>query len=145
MIDEDQLNSEDKLLKELFHQTAKVPDGRMKEQIMRSIEIRPTFEYEPVISKKAWWVIGSLFLSTIAFLFLGYKGEGGKPYFDLEWPSLDFSALSEWSAKLTGVFNGFSLQLPEVSSIVVAALAAIMLAGVAFVVSYKNKVTHNLH
>ncbi|WP_421874241.1 hypothetical protein [Marinoscillum sp.] len=140
-----QLNSEDQFLNELFQQSATTPKGSLKEEIMRSIEARPAFEYEPVISKKAWRVIYSVFLSTIGYLLFAYKGEGGKPYFDLDIPTLDFSALSEWSTKMTNAFNGFSLQLPEVSSILVASLGVILLTGVAFVVSYKNKVMHNLH
>ncbi len=142
---EQQLNPDDQFLKSVFQQSAILPDPSLKEQIMMSIETKPAFEYEPVISPKLWWVITTVFMSTIGFLLFFYRGNSGQPYFDLKLPTIDFSRLESWTNDLTKVFEGFSIRLPEVSFVAVAALSAILLVGVSFVISYRNQVVHSDH
>ena len=138
---QDGFNPENDLLKDLFQQSAQEPDTGLKDQIMQSVEHPSVFKYEPVIGVKAWWAISGLFLCTVAYLLFWYRGNSGQPYFNLDYPSFDLVNFENWTSR---IFHGVSFQLPDVSITIISALAAMMLIGVSFVVSYKNKVSHNI-
>ena len=145
MREEQNMNPEDQMLKDLFRQGEKTPQAFLKEQIMASIEPKSTFEYQPVISKRAWWFIGSGFISLMVYLLFGYKNEAGKPYFQVELPSMDFNRLNQWSNDFTQAFDGLSFQLPEVPFSLLAALSALIIIGVSFMISYQTRLFHSSH
>lgn len=134
-------NLQDHLLKDLFRKSEIIPTAELKEQIMLNIVQQKSseLEYEPVISRKTWWIIGTGFISLLVYLLIGFKGSSGKSYFDFDWSALDFSESVNWFTKLNIAFDEVHLQLPELHFTTLASLSAIMVMGISFIITYRMK------
>lgn len=144
MKEEQEFNTEDRLIKQLFHQSASLPKDSLKEQIMRSIEMesKPAMVYEPVISSRVWWCLASSFVALLSYLLFFYKGPSNKAYVNLKIPSFDFDQSTQWLEKMNEAFESASLTMPEVHFSALAGISAVIVLGISFIISYQWKSLH---
>lgn len=143
MKNEEQLNSEDELIRKLFQQSVTVPDRSLKEQIMKRVESQQKLEYTPVISKKTWWLIGTLFSAAIISVMLfGSKENLNDSFFGEELPSMDMNWLTDKLSKWVFTLDGLQMNVPELPFSFIPALSAVILLWVGFIISFQTKIFH---
>lgn len=127
------INKEDELLKRLFEENEVKPSSNITEKVMKRIDINPkAFEYEPVISKKAWMVMGSAFTITMLYLLINSSGVA------FETPDV----LQLIGNGILSIGDGLSfefprLSLPEIPTTMLAAIAAINIIGIYLMISFR--------
>lgn len=127
------MNQEDELLKGLFESSEVKPSSSITEKVMHRIDVNPkVFEYEPVISKKVWMMIGTAFGMIMIYLLLN----SGSNTFEV--PKL-FVLLKD---SFSGLGSSFSFEikspsLPKIPSTILIALAAINVIGIYLMISYR--------
>ncbi|MEP1034852.1 hypothetical protein [Ekhidna sp.] len=125
------MNQEDELLKGLFESSEVQPSSNITEKVMHRIDVNPkAFEYEPVISKKAWIVMGSAFAITMLYLLVNSSGVA------IEAP-IAFQVIKDGMIKFGTGFS-FELQrpaLPEIPSTLLISIAALNVIGI-YLIAY---------
>ncbi|WP_421764366.1 hypothetical protein [Ekhidna sp.] len=127
------INQEDELLKRLFEESEIKPSANITEKVMHRIDVNPkAFEYEPIISKKAWMIIGSIFAITLFYLLINSSG------FAIEAPE----AFQLIKNQFLNIGDGFSLELPrfslpEIPKTMLVAIAAINVIGIYLIISFR--------
>lgn len=87
---EEQFKKEDRILKKLISEVGtEMPGPNFNKKLMEQIEQRATerIQYQPLISKKGWVLLGIIFLLPILLYFAIPVELDGLP-FDLPWKSL---------------------------------------------------------
>ncbi|WP_436515216.1 hypothetical protein [Ekhidna sp. To15] len=127
------MNQEDDLLKRLFEESEVQSSSSITEKVMHRIDVNPkAFEYEPVISKKVWVVLGSMFALVMAYLLFDTSAN------TFEVPKLfvflqdSFSGLSD-----SFTFEVTKPSLPKIPSTILIAIAAINVIGIYLMISYR--------
>ncbi|MEO9870252.1 hypothetical protein [Ekhidna sp.] len=129
------MSGEDQFLKTLFKESETKPVLDITEQVMQRIDkSSEVFEYQPLISKQAWVIIGGLFFGTLIYLFMQTESVAIKT------PEL----MNVLSSGLLKVRNNFTIdwgamQLPEIPSTLLISIAAINIIGIYLMVSYRWK------
>ena len=129
----EELNHEDAFLKGLFQEHATKPDSDITGKVMQRIEqSSEVFEYKPLISQKAWVMIGSAFVVAISYLII--KSEG----IVIETPTL----INLIGNGLGDLGNSFQVkwsipQLPEIPMPLLVSFAAFNIIGVYLMISFK--------
>lgn len=127
------MNQEDEFLKGLFKSSEVQASSDMTEKVMHRIDVNPkAFEYEPVISKKAWITIGSTFSLVMIFLLANSSG--------LQIDIPDFIPLLKDG--LYSFSNSFSFDmslpsLPQLSPTILIAVTALNLIGIYLIAIYR--------
>lgn len=127
------INQEDELLKQLFAEGEIKPHAALTEKVMHRIgPDASAFQYKPVISKKAWIIMGSSFSMIMIFLLANSSG------LQLEIPSL----LPVLKDGLYSLGNSFSFDMslpsmPQISPTILIAIAAINLIGIYLIAIYR--------
>ena len=127
------MNQEDELLKQLFTESEIQPHSDLTEKVMHKISPDASaFQYKPVISKKAWLVMGSVFSIIMIFLLSNSTG------LQLEIPSF----LPVLKDGLYSFRNSFSFDMslpsmPHISPTILTAIAAINLIGIYLIAIYR--------
>lgn len=125
---------EDLLLKSLFRESELNSPSRLTEEVMQRIEKTSSevFEYKPIISKKVWIVMATIF--SLIMIYLLFMSSG----LVLETPALvelltnSFSNLGQ-----SFRFEIKSPSIPEIPSTILIAIAAFNVIGVYLIFSYK--------
>ncbi len=127
------MNQEDELLKRLFAEGEIQPSSELTEKVMHRIDVDPAaFKYEPIISKKVWIILGSIFSLVMIYLVANASGTAFQvPEF-----------VQTLKNHLTDFEFNFSIEytqpsLPEIPSTLLTALAAINVIGVYLIISYR--------
>jgi len=125
------MHEDDELLKELFQRSESQPGDDLKQKIMQEITVKKeVFEYQPVISKRVWRVLGSSFAALMVFLF-NYNRHDGLTIINKE----NFINLFDWDIP-SGLFNGwFEIHLDQIPSSFFVALIAFIVVGLYLIVS----------
>ncbi len=129
------MKEEDQFLKDLFKEGETKSSLDMTESVMHRIDNSSNvFEYRPLISKKAWTMIGAIFL--IAFIYLLMQTES----MAIKTPEL-IEVLNSGFLKVVNSFDltWKPLELPQIPSTLLMALAAFNIIGVFLILSYKWK------
>ncbi|MEP0985425.1 hypothetical protein [Ekhidna sp.] len=127
------MNQEDELLKRLFEESKVKSRANITEKVMHRIDVNPkAFEYEPIISKKAWVIIGSIFAITLFYLLINSSG------FAFEAPE----AFQLIKNKFLNIGDDLSFRLPqfrlpEIPRTMLAAIAAINVIGIYLLISVR--------
>ncbi len=129
------MNQEDELLKQLFAEAEITSKSDITEQVMHRLDVNPeAFKYEPVIGKKAWIVIGSVF--TLVMIYL-VANSGGSSF-----------QLPDFIQSIKGAFSNLKFNinieytqpsLPKIPSTILTALVALNVIGVYLIISYRWK------
>lgn len=137
-----QIEAEDKMLKDLFRHSAMEPSLDLKADIMKQIQVRKEmFEYKSVISKKTWVMISGAFLSLFVFL-SSQTGSSELPSF-FQWKKLDFSGANRWLDQFDRYLNSVEFHLPEIPFPIMATMGVFIIAGVYFMISYSRWFRHS--
>lgn len=127
------MNQEDELLKRLFAKSEVKPSTNMTEKVMHRIDVNPkAFQYEPIISKKSWIVMGGAFAVTMLYLLMNSTGVA------YEFPTV----LELVKNGIVSVGDSFSFEftapsLPEIPSTFLLAIAAINVIGIYILISFR--------
>lgn len=127
------MNQDDQLLRDLFKKSEVRSTPDLTEKVMHRVDQNlKVFEYEPVISRKAWVMIGCVFSFTLIFLLLK---SGGVSF---ETPEI----LMLISESFTGLGNSLSIKistpkLPQIPSTMLISIGALNIIGIYLIVSYK--------
>ncbi|MBX2873206.1 MAG: hypothetical protein KTR30_13930 [Saprospiraceae bacterium] len=129
------MGNEDQFLKDLFKEGESKTSLNITEKVMHRIDhSSKVFEYKPLISKRNWIVMGSLFFITLTYLIM--KSEG----LAISTPEL-IQVLNGGFLKVKDSFSldWKPLQLPEVPSTLLIAIGAFNIIGLYLIASYKWK------
>lgn len=122
----------EKLLKDLFQKSSSLPDEMLKQRILELVTSKQeVFEYEPVISRKAWIVIVLGISAVLISLFL-YEYSSSIEISSNLW----YQRLTDWSFALQLPELTFSMDLSQIPSSIVMALVAVIICGVYFMISF---------
>ncbi len=127
------MNHEDQLLKRLFEESEVKLNTNITEKVMHRIDVNPkAFEYEPVISKKAWTVMGSVFTVTMLYLLVNSSGVA------FEAPEM-FQLIKNGFTNIGNnwTFEFPQLSLPSIPPTMVVAIAAINIIGIYLMISFR--------
>ncbi|MEO9485777.1 MAG: hypothetical protein ABJG47_20135 [Ekhidna sp.] len=128
-----EMNTEDELLKRLFVEGEVEPSSNLTEKVMHRIDAdQKAFEYEPVISKKAWVFMGSIFSMVMIYLMLN---SGGHSFQIPEFAQVLKDNLNGLRFDFSFKYNGLSL--PNIPSSLLTSLAAINVIGIYLIVIYR--------
>lgn len=125
---------EDLLLKSLFKENAIHSPSRLTEEVMQRIEKTSSevFEYKPIISKKVWIIMATIFSLIMIYLLIMSGG------LVLETPAL----IELLTNSFSNLGQSFSFEIkapriPEIPSTILIAIAAFNVIGVYLIFSYK--------
>ena len=124
---------DDQQLKDLFMQHAAEQESSMTERIMVSIDkSSKIFEYQPLISKKAWIAVGASFLFAMVYLFLQLET------IPIKTPEL-LNILSDGIIDVANSFKFQPIQInwPNIPSTIWLAVAAFNIIGIYLIISFK--------
>jgi hypothetical protein len=127
------MNQDDQLLRDLFkkNEVRSTPD--LTQKVMHQIDQNSKiFEYEPVISKEAWIMIGSVFSLTLIYLLSKTGGASFQVPEVLQLISESFTGLGSSLS-----FKTIVPKLPEIPSTILISIAALNIIGIYLIVSYK--------
>ena len=128
------MNQEDELLKGLFESSEIQAPSDITERVMHRIDVNPkAFEYQPLISKKVWMIMGGAFAMIMIYLLWN---SGSNP--------IELPKVAVWlKDSFSGIGNNFNIkspslpQLPQIPSTMLIALAAINVIGVYLMISFR--------
>ncbi len=123
---------ENEFLKDLF-QCGKETEVEITSKVMQRIEkSSELFEYQPVISKKVWIIMGSFFTLTIFYLLMQSQTNM------INYPALLTSIGNGYSMLKTNLtFNWSGFKIPAINSSVLIAIMAFNVIGVYLIFSYR--------
>ncbi|WP_424963305.1 hypothetical protein [Ekhidna sp.] len=129
------INQEEKILRDLFKAGEVQTPPCMTEKVMHKIDNNTKiFEYEPVISKKGWTVIGSAFAAILVLLIAKTGGFTIQSPELLQFISENFSGLGKI---LSFELDIPTLRFPEIPSTMLISIGALNIIGIYLIISYK--------